>query len=79
MLTLKVVLAMIRKYDPVTSLEKRNALDFTVDRAIEIYERKCKDEFEKCYMGQFVVTDVYSEKAYVVLMRPSASPVDAAA
>ena len=56
---------MTRKHEPVTSLEKRNALDFTADRAIEIYERKYKEEFERRYKGQFVVIDVHSEEAYV--------------
>lgn len=56
---------MTRKHEPVARLEKRNALDFTADRAIEIYERKYKEEFERCYRGQFVAIDVHSEKAYV--------------
>lgn len=56
---------MTRKHEPVTSLEKRNALDFSADRAIEIYERKYKEEFEKLYRGKFVVIDLHSEEAYV--------------
>ena len=56
---------MTRKHEPVTSLDKRSALDFTADRAIEIYERKYKEEFQKRYKGQFVVIDVHSEEAYV--------------
>jgi len=54
-----------RRHEPVTSLEKRSAIDFTADRAIEIYERKYKDEFEKHHKGKFVVIDVHSEEAHV--------------
>ena len=53
------------RYEPATGLGKRNAIDFTVDRAMEIYERKYKEDFERRYKGKFVVIDVHSEEAYV--------------
>ena len=56
---------MNRNHEPVTGLGKRSAIDFTADRALEIYERKYKEDFERRYKGQFVVIDVHSEEAYV--------------
>ena len=56
---------MTGKHEPITGIGKRNALDITADRAIEIYERKYKDDFEKRHKGKFVVIDVHSEEAYI--------------
>ena len=56
---------MTREYNQAAGLERRNAIDFTADRAVEIYERKYKEDFEKLYRGNFVVIDVHSEKAYM--------------
>ena len=52
-------------HEPDARTKKRNAIDFTADRAIEIYDRKFRDEFEKRHKGKFAVIDVHSEEAYV--------------
>ena len=56
---------MTGRYEPTTALAKRTAIDFTIDRAMEIYERKYKEDFEKRHKGKFAVIDVHSEEAYV--------------
>lgn len=40
-------------------------IDYVTGKAIEIYERKYKNEFENSYNGHYVVIDINSEKAYV--------------
>ena len=56
---------MTREYERATGAGKRKAIDFTSDRAAEIYERKYKEEYEKCFKGKFAVIDVHSEEAYM--------------
>ena len=56
---------MTSGHDPESGARKRSAMDFTADRAVEIYERRFKEEFERLHNGKFVVIDVHSEEAYV--------------
>lgn len=56
---------MTTKRESADGSGKRNATDFTTDKAVEIYERKFKEEFERLHKGKFAVIDVLSEEAYV--------------